>query len=356
MTSFNFKKSSKTTGKANVFFSRNTLAFCMVTLCFFSILGLSACGDDFGDSLQYIDSTTVVQDTVVAEPAEETPAPAPTTTEPTPTAPTPTPTVPAPAPTTPAPPTPVPAPTSPAPTAPRSNIIFESLFEKDQDGFNASEGGDWNGVEAATKNSILRSSERSRSGRYSAKFTLNKSDADQGGSKRAELTDWSGRMPSPKAERWYGLSMFLPGSYAKDPCEEIVFQWHGVNSVDLDGESMSNPALAMLTRNGKWVLNAWDGPIDLGAYDQNVWTDWVLHIKFSPDPDGLIEIWKNGEKVLTLKGKNTYRDKVGNYFKMGIYKYGWKDGYVSTTSSRTIYYDEVRVGNEKASFSDVAPN
>ena len=240
-------------------------------------------------------------------------------------------------------------------TVPATGIIFESLFERTQSGFNASQGGDWNGVEAANANSIVRSTEQAKAGSYSAKFTLNKSDEDQGGSKRAELTDWSGRMEDPKSERWYGLSMFLPSSFIADPCEEMVFQWHGVNSVDLDGESMSNPALAMITRNGRWVFNDWDGPVDLGLYTKDAWTDWVLHIKFSPDQDGLIEIWKNGAKVFTRTGKNTYRDKVGNYFKMGIYKYGWKDGYTTNTSTRILYFDEVRVGDETSSYAAVAP-
>jgi hypothetical protein len=237
-----------------------------------------------------------------------------------------------------------------------SALIFESLLEKSQTGFNSSEGGDWNGVEAANENSITRSTEQAKKGSYSAKFNLNKTDSYVSGSLRAELTDWNGRMTDPKSERWYGISMFLPTSYIADACEEIVFQWHGVNSIDLDGKSMNNPPIAMLTRNGIWELMIMGTKINLGSYTTNAWTDWVLHIKFSPDgSNGIVEVWKNGKLVLTRTGKNTHNDSVGNYFKMGIYKYGWKDGYPTNTTSRTAYYDEVRTGNANSSYAEVAP-
>jgi hypothetical protein len=234
-------------------------------------------------------------------------------------------------------------------------LIFQSLMEHPQSGWNVSEGGDWSGVEAGPL-SIKRSREKVRNGNYSAKFILNKSDPESGKSKRTELTDWNGRMTDPISERWYGLSMFLPTSYITDPCEEIVFQWHGVNALDLNGNSMKHPPIAMLTRNGCWELMVRGTKINLGAYEKNAWTDWVLHIKFSYLSDGQMQIWKNGKLVLTRTNQpNSYNDLVGNYFKIGIYKYGWKDGYPTTTTSRSIFYDEIRIGNENSSYAEVVP-
>ena len=235
-------------------------------------------------------------------------------------------------------------------------LIFQSLFDKSQTGFDLSEGGDWGIVEAANSNSISRSANKYRGGTHSVKFILNKYDANVGGSKRAELTDWNGRMLNVRSERWYGLSIFLPDSYIADPCEEQLFQWHATNSVAMDGESMLNSPMAMYTKNGRWQFGMkHGGSLDLGVYERNVWTDWVLHIKFSPDSNGLVEIWKNGIQMTSKRGKNTYNDKVGNYFKIGIYKYGWAEGYYSNTNTRTLYYDEVRIGDENSSYSAVAP-
>jgi hypothetical protein len=245
----------------------------------------------------------------------------------------------------------------PALIATKDNLIFESLFENPQSGWNSWQGGDWNGVEASNANSITRSTDQFRGGKYSSKFVLNIGDAViRNNKQRAELTDWDGRMIEVRSERWYGLSIFLPESYVSDPCEEQLFQWHGVNTVDLDGVNMSNSPIAMYTKNGRWEFGIrFADKFDLGVYDKNRWTDWVLHIKFSPSSDGLVEIWKNGQKILTTTGKNTYNDVVGNYFKIGIYKYGWADGYFSNTVSRTLYYDEIRIGDENSSYSEVAP-
>lgn len=238
------------------------------------------------------------------------------------------------------------------------NIIFESFFDKPQQGFNSWEGGSWNGIEAAHPYSITISKEQVRVGIQSAKFILNKTDKDRAGSKRAELTDYNGRMLNPKSERWYGLSIFLPKSFIVDPCEEILFQWHAINDGnDKDNILMSNPPLAMMTQNGKWIWSQkFGGKVDLGVYKTGVWTDWVLRIKFSPDDlGGIIEIWKNGHKVFFKTGKNTYNDIEGNYFKMGIYKFGWKERYKSTTNTRILYFDQIRIGNANSSYNEVNP-
>jgi hypothetical protein len=209
-------------------------------------------------------------------------------------------------------------------------------------------------LERATANSLTRSSDQARTGTYSAKFILNKTDAIVGGSKRTEaVLEW---VTPPKYERWYGMSMFLPNSYIADPAEEQLFQWHSQASVDLDGVSSLNSPMAMYTRNGRWEFGMkFGGKIDLGAYEKNAWTDWVVHVKWSHESDGLVEIWKNGKLVVQKNGRNNYHDLKGHFFKIGIYKYGWLQGYESNTTSRTIYYDDVKIGNENASYAAVAP-
>lgn len=77
----------------------------------------------------------------------------------------------------------------------------------------------------------------------------------------------------------------------------------------------------------------------------------VYHIKFSHKSDGKLEVWKNGIKVINYKGPNSYNDKYFPYFKAGIYKRKWYK-----ISKRVVYLDEVRVGNKKATYKDVAPS
>ncbi|HEY1023908.1 MAG TPA: malectin domain-containing carbohydrate-binding protein [Sphingobacteriaceae bacterium] len=234
-----------------------------------------------------------------------------------------------------------------ATTSAGSSFIFNSSFE------GATSVSD-EYLEGATANSITRSAEQAKTGSYSAKFVLNKTDAIVGGSKRSEmLLDW---VEQPKFERWYGMSIFVPSSYVNDPAEEQLFQWHAMGTKDLDGVSMVNSPMAMYTKNGRWeFFMKYGGTFDLGPYEKGKWTDWVVHVKFSHESDGIFELWKDGKLVVKTTGRNNYRDLKGNYFKIGVYKYAWTDGYASTTTTRTLYYDDVKIGDGTSSYADVAP-
>ncbi|HEY1023907.1 MAG TPA: polysaccharide lyase [Sphingobacteriaceae bacterium] len=234
------------------------------------------------------------------------------------------------------------------PSIPAKHLVFKSSFEESNSLSDLY-------LEGATSQSITRSKEQARTGSYSARFILNKTDKIVGGSKRSEaLLEW---VETPRFERWYGMSIFLPASYVPDPAEEQLFQWHAISSVDLDGRSMVNSPMAMYTKYGRWVFSAkFGGDFDLGAYDRNAWTDWVIHVKFSHESDGILEIWKNGKLVVQRFDRTNFRDLKGNFFKIGVYKYAWAEDYQSTTTNRTLYYDNVKIGAENASYSDVAPS
>lgn len=209
-----------------------------------------------------------------------------------------------------------------------------------------------------------------RSGNFALKFHLRKDDPDVAASKRAELL----LSPVPSdAERWYRFSIFLPENWAPDRSMDIVAQWHEYPDFSI-GESWRSPPLSLSTMDGNWRIGRiWDpNPltlkntpglgggterIDLGGYALSVWTDWIVHVKWSYQADGLLEIWKNGNLVVQRIGPNTYNDKVGPYFKMGIYKPDWKHKpEKSTTDTRTIYFDEVHIGDKSTSYTDIAPH
>jgi len=208
-----------------------------------------------------------------------------------------------------------------------------------------------------------------RAGKYAVRFKLHKDDPIVANSRRAELT--LKKEPGGKVERWYGFSIFLPKDYKRDPTPEIVTQWHASPDLD-DGEVWRSPPLAVLTRDGQWQVNwRWDADRimkrsrpdgskseNLGKYKTGTWTDWVFHVKWSWESDGLLEAWKNGKKVIRYEGPIGYNDKRGVYFKTGIYKWVWKRALErdrSTTTKRITYVDEIRIGSEKAAYRDVAP-
>ncbi|MGB7442968.1 MAG: heparin lyase I family protein, partial [Coleofasciculaceae cyanobacterium] len=203
-----------------------------------------------------------------------------------------------------------------------------------------------------------------------AKFQLSQNDPNVHSSKRSELA--LGLEPA-NAERWYGFKTFLPSDWQADPSFEIVTQWHAYPDFDL-GEDWRSPPLNLLLRDNKWQIDSrWDpkqvtennnpepegGKETLwqGSYETGKWTDWVFHIDWSYQSDGLIEVWKDNQLVLENQGPNTYNDENGVYFKTGIYKPDWKyNPDKSATSTRTLYIDEVRIADGSADYSTVDPS
>lgn len=100
----------------------------------------------------------------------------------------------------------------------------------------------------------------------------------------------------------------------------------------------------------------------IGKVQKGVWTDWVFHINWDyrekeNGGKGFVEAWQqvdsNGYmKVLDYQGPIGYNDKRGVYLKWGIYKYPWKH-HKGNQSPRIHYYDEVKIGDAKATFNDI---
>jgi hypothetical protein len=206
-----------------------------------------------------------------------------------------------------------------------------------------------------------------RAGKYAMKTSLDRyKDRD------SYRTEVSGPRAEIGKEYWYGFSIFLPDDCVPDKIWEIVAQWHGVPDVKL-GEQSRNPVLALSTTAGRWgIVTRWDAKrntfesgkrqyggqhdYDLGPYQRNIWTDWVVHVKWSYKPDGLLQVWKNGEKVIDQTGPNAFNDAQGPFFKMGLYK-GWQKPETpsDTVSKRVLYHDEFRMAGPDGTYESVAP-
>ncbi|GAA1554002.1 hypothetical protein GCM10009827_088470 [Dactylosporangium maewongense] len=208
--------------------------------------------------------------------------------------------------------------------------------------------------QAARTDSIQIVSDVKRDGGYAAKFDLKKDDAIVSNGKRSELNQYDNQPAN--VERWYGFSIYLPTSWVYDRSPEIVSQWHQCDAGRCTGGS---PPLALMTEKGRWML---DMPlrsqkVDLDAYSTGTWTDWVFHVVWRTDGGGLLEVWRNGVYKFGFQGR-THADSQGSpYFKFGIYKWDWKPGSTnpSDTTQRTMYYDALRIGDQRATFPDVDP-
>lgn len=192
-------------------------------------------------------------------------------------------------------------------------------------------------------------------GSQSAKFELRESDPEVQSGTRAEIT-----FPTvTNLNRWYSYAVYFPAlDYQPDDDDEVINQWH-------QGGGLT-PALCIRTRNDHIYLRIVEEPggedewIDLGEIEKNTWHTYVLHIIHSSTTSGVIEIWRNGKKILNRTGKKTMypvgvNGTTNPNWKLGIYKSGWNSTGTTDTDRRVILFDDIKMGNENCSYREMKP-
>ena len=177
-------------------------------------------------------------------------------------------------------------------------------------------------------------------------------------------------------ERWYGDRIFVPQDWVVDPSRavDIVMQWHAIPG----NWKATFPNLEISIGNTNWFIRQsygsaqtkptrtqkiLDDPVQPGS-----WVVWVIHAKWSPRDDGLLQIWKDGKSVLDLKGTNVYAtigEEYTPYLKTGIYRPEWNlanparqmafDKETPVATNKVIYVTDVKIGNDHAKFEDLSP-
>tara|TARA_R110000850_G_scaffold276805_1_gene420303 strand:- start:113 stop:898 length:786 start_codon:yes stop_codon:yes gene_type:complete len=160
-------------------------------------------------------------------------------------------------------------------------------------------------------------------------------------------------------EYWYGFSTYWPDCWQPDTQSELFVQWVGWRNY--------GPSLAIYVYGEDYCIkkrwaagetsykNLWRGKV---TEDKGNWVDWVFRVRWSAGEDGLVEAWRNGEKIVSNVGRNCGPGQFADYFKFGIYKWPWKEPQEKTPSTvtrRTLYIDEIRIGDKNASYDLVSP-
>jgi hypothetical protein len=184
------------------------------------------------------------------------------------------------------------------------------------------------------------------SGAKSGRFELRSSDGEVANGTRAEVIVAD---PATNKNRWYSFAAYFPSKdYAYDTESEVISQWwQSSGTTQATSLRVRKDRLILRTGNNSGSLKE----IDLGGITKDTWNEYVFHFIHSYGSDGLIEVWKNGNKILTHTGGNMYDTKMPNW-KIGIYKASWNSG-ESLTTKRVLLYDNVRVGNENSSLADM---
>lgn len=201
--------------------------------------------------------------------------------------------------------------------------------------------------QTTTTYGITQADDKWYTGAKSARFELRDTDPMNNNGTRAEIT-----FPTiTNLNRWYSFAIYFPSDgYAKDDADEVINQWHQGGG--------KTPALCLRTRNDILylrVLGVWKS---LGTIIKDTWQSYVIHVKHSSGSTGLVEIWRDGKLIFTYKGANMYRvtgDIKNPNWKLGIYKSAWNGTAKTKTSKRVLYFDDIKMGNERATYNEMAP-
>lgn len=209
-------------------------------------------------------------------------------------------------------------------------------------------------IHQGNPNAITRSTEQAYQGTHSGRFELNDTDPLNNNGTRCEFkfedeTEYN-------QERWYSFAVYFPSAdYVYDNEPEIITQWHQGGGV-----SPCHSLETYLDRFRFIVRSApdVDPKYDLGPIPKDQWVLFVFHIKHRDDSQGLIEIFMNGALVKTIPGDNSYNPtEVPNShpvgWKIGLYKWDWNGTATSLTSRRVMYYDNIRIGDEDSSYTEI---
>lgn len=191
-------------------------------------------------------------------------------------------------------------------------------------------------------------------GKWAARFELRDGDPENNNGTRAEIA-----LPAPEnknnPERWYAFAVYFPREdYDVDNKDEVISQWHQGGK--------ATPSLCIRTKADRVRLRIvtqsqgkeWE---DMGMIKRDVWQYYVIHVRHSAGFDGLIEIWRDGEQLIRHVGPNMYDTGSGKFhapnWKLGVYKSSWNGASVTKASKRVLYFDDIKIGDEHASFSDL---
>jgi hypothetical protein len=223
------------------------------------------------------------------------------------------------------------------------NMVYEETFEG-PDPFYC-----YASKQFPESHSFSKSSNPVFRGNHSGKFDLRYGDRKATSSGiRSEIL--FSRPSNPDA--WYSFAVNFPSDFwQEDRDHEIFTQWH----------SSGDPTLSFRVHDGRLIFRVGNSSknwhhYDFGSVPKNQWVDFVFHIIHSKESTGLVEIWRNGTKILTHKGPNRYADEDRlPRWKVGIYKWSWEKG-PTNVSRRVTYFDNIRIGNENSNLTEMRPS
>ncbi|SFF97199.1 polysaccharide lyase [Pontibacter chinhatensis] len=219
-----------------------------------------------------------------------------------------------------------------------ANLIFNETFES---------GNGFSGIkhQSSTNYGFSVVSNPAFEGSKAGRFELRDTDAEASGGTRTEFL-----FPEDTRakEGWYSFAGYFPSSdYADEKSRDIITQWH-------QGGGSGSPHTVLVVENGEFIMHVGEARLPLGKMTKNVWHKFVIHMVHSGGSDGLIEVWLNDKKVASRSGATIKSGYELPRWKVGIYKWDWNGSETTNTKKRVWYIDNVKLGNSKASLSEMS--
>jgi hypothetical protein len=201
----------------------------------------------------------------------------------------------------------------------------------------------------------------STSGSIGIKLTTQSGDDQVNGSGTWERNDLA-KPPhasycNPGQEEWWAFSILFPNDYVfpPGPGAGIVMDFHHTGSSgQANYEIQTIPGIGLRARG-------YGGPsVNGGKYDalipdpygavanvtKNTWYNFVLHVKWSPNGDGLMEGWLNGRKYQSYTGPTLYSG-MSCYLKLANY-------HAPFGQSSSVVFDRIVRGRSAAAVTLMA--
>jgi hypothetical protein len=197
---------------------------------------------------------------------------------------------------------------------------------------------------------VVLTDERARSGRRCARITVRERDVAQLGdsgqsNERAELD--SGARPLLGRDVWCGFSFLVPAEFPIVDSRLVLSQW---KQADLAGSPLVAQRFVggrhYLTIRDLDTLGEWREERDLPRIVLGRWHDLVCRVRFATDASGLVEVWFDGRRVLSVRGATASASGGdGFYHKLGLYR-------DTLAEPMTVFVDNYALGS---SFDAVDP-
>jgi MYXO-CTERM domain-containing protein len=175
-------------------------------------------------------------------------------------------------------------------------------------------------------------------GRYALKATVRQGDDPINASGNRNELVYQGR-EKEGSEYYYRWQVLFPQDYPSARTWQVFTQWHHsgcCGSPPVEFFVYGEEIRLTLTNS----VTPWKVKLERG-----VWQDFIFHVKWSPDPAvGFVELWHNGQRVLSRYVHATMYPGDSIYLKLGLYRSDtiqpvgvvYHDGFVQATQLEDV--------------------